>query len=99
MRWAALLLFVCGCAESTSLEALPPMQAQNAMFPPVDTFWLQQEVAQMRAPKPLPVRSISLGYIGDAPLTNGVMNGPQSWGPTQAVYMEQQQQPCACSLR
>ena len=99
----AMALCVCGCAETTSLDALPPMQAQSAMFPPVDTFWLQQEVAQMREPKPLPVRSISLGYIGDAPLTGGVMNGPPQydpqWGPTRAAYIEQQQQPCACNVR
>jgi hypothetical protein len=82
-----------------SPEVLPPVQAQNAMFPPVDTFWLQQSVAQMREPKPLPVRSISLGYIGDTPLTGGVMNRPQQWGPTRAVYIEQQQQPCACNVR
>jgi len=99
MRWAVIALLLCGCAETTSLEALPPVQAQNNMFPPVDTFWLQQEVAQMREPKPAPVRSISLGYIGDTPLTGGVMNGPQQWGPTHAVYIEQQQQPCACNVR
>ena len=92
MRWAVIMLLVCGCAETTSLSVLPPMQSQNAMFPPVDTFWLQQEVAQMREPKPLPVRSISLGYIGDAPLTGGVMSGPQE-------EQQQQQQPCACNVR
>ena len=99
MRWAVIALVLCGCAETTSLDALPPVQAQNAMFPPVDTFWLQQEVAQMREPKPLPVRSISLGYIGDTPLTGGVMNAPQQWGPVHAAYIEQQQQPCACNVR
>jgi len=90
MRWAALLVFVCGCAETLPPEVLPPMQAENGMFPPVDTFWLQQEVAQMREPKPLPVRSISLGYIGDTPLAGGVMRDPP---------IEQQQQPCACNVR
>jgi hypothetical protein len=94
----AMFLFVCGCAEQTSLDALPPMQAQNAMFPPVDTFWLQQEVAHMREPRPLPVRSISLGYIGDTPLTGGMMNGPEQFGPNRATYIEQQQ-PCACNVR
>ena len=92
MRWAALLVFVCGCAEASpdlfpGDRTIPRMQSQNDMFPPVDTFWLQQEIArrqeQIEAEQSRPVRrSISLGYVGDTPLTGGVMNVPQySPGP------------------
>jgi hypothetical protein len=98
-RFLILAVVLCGCAETMSPDALPPMQANAQMYPPVDTFWLQQEVAAMREPKPLPVRSISLGYIGDAPLSGGVMRDTREVGPNRAVYIEQQQQPCACALR
>jgi hypothetical protein len=87
MRWAALLLFVCGCAETSpdlfpGDRTIPQMQSQNDMFPPVDTFWLQQEIArrqeQQQAEEARPVRhTVSLGYVGDTPLTGGVMNVPQ----------------------
>jgi hypothetical protein len=65
VRAVLLIAAVCstGCVESHLV----------AMQPPIDTFWLQQEIAAMHEPKPTPVRSISLGYIGDAPLTGGVM--------------------------
>lgn len=108
MRWALALLFVCGCAETPDFlpgdRTIPQVQSQNDLFPPVDTFWLRQEVArreqQQLEEQSRPVRrSISLGYIGDTPLTGGVMNGPEQWGPTHAVYIEQQQQPCACNVR
>ena len=95
MRWV-LLLFVCGCAETSpdlypGDRTIPQMQSQNDMFPPVDTFWLQQEVARRQAEQlaeeSRPVRhTVSLGYIGDAPLTGGVMNDP---APYRAAYMEQ----------
>jgi hypothetical protein len=109
MRWAVTLLFVCGCAEASpdlfpGDRTIPQVQSKNDMFPPVDTFWLQQEVArrnaQLEAEQARPVRrTVSLGYIGDNPLTGGVMNGPQEYGPNRAAYIEQQQQPCACNLR
>jgi hypothetical protein len=76
-RFLILALALCGCAETLSPDALPPIQANAEMLPPLDTFWMQQEIAAMREPKPLPVRSISLGYVGNAPLTGGVMNVPQ----------------------
>jgi hypothetical protein len=99
MRRVVMALLLCGCAETT-FDVLPPVQSQNAMFPPVDTFWLQQEVAALHQPKPLPVRSISLGYIGDTPLGGGVMHDTQMYGPNRAVFIEQQQeQPCACNVR
>lgn len=60
-----------GCVET--YDELPPVQQSFAMQPPIDTFWMQQSIAAMREPPPVPVRSISLGYIGDAPLSGGVM--------------------------
>ncbi len=65
------------------------------MQPPIDSFWLQQEIAAMHEPKPLPVRSISLGYIGDTPLSGGVMRNT----PMPVTYMQPEQPaPCACAL-
>jgi len=99
----ALLLIVAmgsvGCVES--LDELPPVQQNVAMQPPDsffgDTFWLQQSIAAMREPPRLPVRSISLGYIGDTPLSGGVMRDtPMQPAQQQPV---QQQAPCACALR
>jgi hypothetical protein len=94
--WRLLILAVCltGCAES-QLAELPPMQQTNAMLPPVDTFWLQQSVAALHEPPPLPVRSISLGYVGDAPLAGGVMRNT----PLAPVQVQLQPAPCACALR
>jgi hypothetical protein len=86
MRSAVSLLFVCfvcGCESSSEFlhpdATIPRVQSQNQMFPPVDTFWLQQEIAHRReqaeADQERPVRhSISLGYAGDTPLSGGMMN-------------------------
>lgn len=78
----ALCACVCGCAESplaspsfasTPSIVPPPMQQSAAFLPPVDTFWLQQAIAERNRPPPEPVHSISLGYVGDTPLSGGVM--------------------------
>ncbi len=83
VRAVLLIAAVCsvGCVESR-FDELPPVQQNVAMQPPIDTFWLQQEIAAMREPKPLPVRSISLGYVGDTPLTGGVMRDTPMPRPT-----------------
>jgi hypothetical protein len=80
VRRIVFLLLLCGCAESrfmvdeTALDGVPVVQQrEEEPMPPVDTFWLQQAVAESTRPPPRPVRSISLGYIGDAPLAGGVM--------------------------
>jgi hypothetical protein len=97
MRWAAALLFVCsGCAESSAEflhpdAVIPQVQSQNEMFPPVDTFWLQQEIArrqeQQQAEESRPVRhTVSLGYIGDTPLWGGMMNSTSYARPAYASY-------------
>ncbi len=88
-----LITAVCsvGCVESR-FDELPPVQQNVAMQPPIDTFWLQQEIAAMHEPKPLPGRSISLGYIGDAPLTGGVMRDtPMPPRPTYVQYAAEDQ--------
>lgn len=99
VRAVVLIVAMCsvGCVESrydlaicavprVSVEDLPPAQQSLAMQPPLDSFWMQQEIAAMHEPKPLPVRSISLGYIGDTPLTGGVMrNTPM---PPRPAYVE-----------
>jgi len=94
VRATLILLAACtfGCVES-QLE--PRMQAAPPQPQIVDTFWLQQSIAAMHQPPPAPVRSISLGYIGDTPLTGGVMRDTPM--PTPASYM--QQAPCACEIR
>jgi hypothetical protein len=68
----ALLLSVSGCVES-QLDELPPIQ-QNATFsPPIDDFWLHQEIEERTRPPLVRAQSISLGYVGDTPLSGGVM--------------------------
>lgn len=60
--------------DGTALDGVPvAVQQDPDPQPPVDTFWLQQAIAESRRPPPRRARSISLGYIGDAPLSGGVM--------------------------
>ena len=78
--------------DPVALDGVPiAEQAQQDPAPPVDTFWLQQAIAESRKPPPRPVRSVSLGYVGDTPLTGGVMRDTPM-GPPQAA-------PCSCALR
>lgn len=78
--------------DDSGLDGVPIAEQQREdPAPPVDTFWLQQAVEESTRPPPRPVRSISLGYIGDAPLTGGVMRD------TPVDY--QQRGGCSCALR
>ena len=90
-------------AEPQQQDPTPPVSWSGAYAPMVDTFWLQQAVAESTRPPPRPVHSISLGYIGDGPLTGGVMRGtPIPWGgPMQNPgYVEYTNNaPCACAQR
>ena len=72
----------CGCVESQLeaqtmgspvSDALPAIQSRAELLPPVDTFWAQEAADIATRPDPPRARSISLGYVGDAPLTGGVM--------------------------
>jgi hypothetical protein len=98
VRAVLFIVAVCsvGCVESR-FDELPPVQQNFAMQPPIDTFWLQQSIAAMREPPRLPVRSISLGYIGDAPLSGGVMRDTPM--PQPQMQMEPEPQTCACAMR
>lgn len=87
-----LLLSASGCVESqleSQLESqfneLPPMQ-QNATFaPPIDDFWLHQAIEERTRPPLVRPQSISLGYVGDTPLSGGVMRDtPMPAYPQQA---------------
>ena len=78
--------------DDSGLDGVPIAEQQREdPAQPVDTFWLQQAVEESTRPPPRPVRSISLGYIGDAPLTGGVMRD------TPVDY--QQRGGCSCALR
>jgi hypothetical protein len=70
MRLAfALLIATCGCVDAVVL-APPPRR-------PIETFWLAQAMGEVQRPPPpsASLQSISLGYVGDAPLTGGMMLG------------------------
>ncbi|MEO8875779.1 MAG: hypothetical protein ABI461_09350 [Polyangiaceae bacterium] len=77
--WRASVLLVgvlaSGCVEmpdATDARAEAHAQDQPARVA-VDDFWLDQQIAawdEHPAPRP---KSISLGYAGDSPLSNGVM--------------------------
>ena len=85
--------------DETALDGVPvAAQQEQDPVPPVDTFWLQQAVAESTRPPPRPVRSISLGYIGDAPLTGGVMRDtPMMQNPNYVEYTNNA--PCSCAAR
>ncbi len=97
VRAVLFIVAVCsvGCVET--YDQLPPVQQSVSMQPPLDTFWLQQSIAAMREPPRLPVRSISLGYIGDAPLSGGVMRDTPM--PQPQMQMQPEPQTCACAMR
>jgi len=87
-------------AAQQEQDPVPPVSWSGAHAPMVDTFWLQQAVAESTRPPPRPVHSISLGYIGDGPLTGGVMRdtpmGPQQ-NPNYVEYTNNA--PCSCATR
>jgi hypothetical protein len=94
----------CGCAES-QLEArmfddpLPQIQTHAVLVPPVDTFWFQEAQDEATRPAPARARSISLGYVGNTPLTGGVMRDtPMPIYPTDSYVDYAPNQPCACSV-
>jgi hypothetical protein len=78
------LLALGGCVEEgEEYEAVrapsQPRQAEVhcAELPhatPDDSFWLAQAISDANRPPPAPMRqTISLGYVGDEPLSNSVM--------------------------
>jgi len=79
--WWLILGLGCGCVETpleiAAIEPLreeaPPVQQNAELAPPGDSFWLAQAITEMNKPPPQRARSISLGYVGDAPLGGGVM--------------------------
>ena len=70
-----------GCAEdeeSFQVRAPVKQELHCAELPhttPDDSFWLAQAIAEANRPPATPFRStVSLGYVGDEPLSNGVMH-------------------------
>ena len=68
-------IFACGCVETPA--ATDARAEAHALDQPsrvaVDDFWLDEQIAafdQKPAERP---KSISLGYVGDTPLSGGVM--------------------------
>jgi hypothetical protein len=81
------------CSANRELDALPTIQTHAALVPPVDTFWVQQTVEEATRPPVEHARSISLGYVGDTPLSGGVMRDtpmetPQYGGYPASNYMQ-----------
>jgi hypothetical protein len=113
-RVAAVIVgaLACGCAESrfmvdpVALDGIPEEeQRAETPAPPIDSFWLQEAVAESTRPPPRPVHSISLGYVGDTPLTGGVMRDtpmPMQQGPNP-TYVDWSQPGatghCSCAAR
>jgi len=111
---ACVCALACGCAESrfmddpVAFDGIPREEQQRETpAPAIDSFWLQEAVAEQTRPPPRPVRSISLGYIGDAPLTGGVMRDtpmdpmgtPRVQGPNPNYVDYGRPQPCSCATR
>lgn len=72
-------------------ETVPPAAAV------ADAFWIHEEQEEVRRPPLRPVRSISLGYVGDEPLGGSVMRDtplapPANDGPGR-TWQEYNRQP------
>ncbi len=81
------------CNANRESDALPTIQTHAALVPPVDTFWAQEVADRATQPPIEHARSISLGYVGDTPLTGGVMRdtpmeAPQYGGYPASNYMQ-----------
>ena len=106
--WLVILGLGCGCAE-TPLEVMvvepireeaPPVQQDAELAPPGDSFWLAQAITEMHKPPPLRPRSISLGYVGDAPLSGSVMRDTPMPAPDYPNGAPQASPTgCSCALQ
>jgi hypothetical protein len=71
----ALTFLVCGCVETPA--ATDARAEAHALDQPTrvatDDFWLDEQIAAFQERPPTRPRSISLGYVGDSPLSGGVM--------------------------
>ncbi len=89
-----LAVSACGCVESQLDErsyAWPPVQGHVGFTPPVDDFWLHQAIEERTRPPLVQAQSVSLGYIGDTPLSGGVMRDTP-----MPSFTEQQAPTCSC---
>jgi hypothetical protein len=97
----AVVATQCACAEPLQLDAVAsPAQQNLEMHAVVDAFWMHQAVEEQTRPPLERPRSISLGYVGDTPLTNGVMRDtpmPMVYEAPMMTY-EPPQQGCSCQL-
>ena len=91
---AALALGLFGCAES-QLDELPPVQATLDLRPPTDGFWRREAADEATRPIPERPRSISLGYVGNTPLTGGVMRDT----PMPVYLPYPVPAPCSCAVQ
>lgn len=92
LRGIVLCACLCGCAE-TELEA------RHMVVAPADTFWLQESRDEVTRPPLEHARSISLGYIGDGPLSGGVMRDtPMQIPAPNYVQSAPTQPPCRCAI-
>jgi hypothetical protein len=71
-RVLVVLPFVWACAEGVPDPVAPPPRV-------IEAFWLAQAMGEVERPPPpeTSLQSISLGYVGDAPLTGGMMQSDQ----------------------
>ncbi len=94
MRLGAALIctFFLGCAESEEMSSPQTPCAMGDTLPPAvavaDSFPIHERVEEASRPRPRLQRSISLGYVGDQPLSGSVMRDTpmpqQTWdGPGQ----------------
>ena len=61
----------------------------------VDGFWLHEAVDEATRPIPERPRSISLGYVGNTPLTGGVMRDT----PMPIFVAYPPPAPCSCAVQ
>jgi hypothetical protein len=108
--WGAVSAWLWGCAGADeaarplaapcSYESQEEEQAQAAAPAVADSFWSAEAQDELSRPRPRLRRSISLGYVGDEPLSGGVMRDTpmpppeaQGGGLTWQQYIRQRSWP------
>lgn len=88
---AGLTLLLVGCAAVDAESPAEFPSAQTRLEPLADTqppapaiedsYWIHQSVEEATRPPPHHRQSISLGFVGDEPLSGGVMRDTPMSGP------------------
>lgn len=71
-RWGALLLVLAGCAGCADEEIIQT-RMPSAHVAVADSYPVYEQQEEVTRPAPRLTHSLSLGFVGDEPLSNSVM--------------------------